>query len=661
MRMLSVKHTNYGIKDFTGSPDTSLKIIKGSLKISRNFSDWNSHILGSTCEFDIHNNKNDFFELFDLLYATERKYRITVTDTYDMVILFSGYINTEVTQQKYLKYQPIKIVASSFLSKLEYTSPDTIIEDIDVYSYIDIIDACLVSIGTNYNILVNVAGVPEEDTLDAGQSALNVTGHVSEAFWKDNVERLSSEEIVSSILKIFNCYLYWWDGKWYIEEYHLFWNTNKEFIEYTTGQSYGFEDAGVVRPETVVINDFHSYFKFIGRTQTIFVEPGNKINEIQLEDKIWRNLVPPDFRTPTKTHSTIPIPRYRHWMHYDEAGVYEIEVKNTSYGDIANSVKRTHTLPPDNATSIACNGLYYTFDVCMLELDEGKTNLTIKWKWAVDMDIVDSHEEIFARGRFYLKDALQDNFIVYDKANDEWKWVYGGGNMPCDENNIIDVSLLKDSTGLSNYKAGDVVEFTQTIPLNDVLGTGMEWRLVLGILETSFTVVNFNDYFPQEVYLGDVEVTSDGEKAFENNFEGSIVTDFLKKDSVSYDIFDIPFCNYINSIIRYSSQIEIKRTNKWKHPDMPYNPNMGVQTPEPLHIIRLVGITRQTNQSRQKITSDVLEPSSLLRPLMLFTDSLQSDKKFVLVAFEHNVDSGTYKVELREYDNETPIILDIYD
>ena len=51
-------------KDYVGDIDYSLRI--SALRISSTFEDWQQHIIGSVCEFDIQNNKSNYFELFDL-------------------------------------------------------------------------------------------------------------------------------------------------------------------------------------------------------------------------------------------------------------------------------------------------------------------------------------------------------------------------------------------------------------------------------------------------------------------------------------------------------------------------------------------------------------------------------------------------------------------
>ncbi len=65
-------------KDYVGDIDYSLSIPRGGLTISREMENWEQHVASCKCEIDILNDKGDYFELFDLLIATERKYRVVV-------------------------------------------------------------------------------------------------------------------------------------------------------------------------------------------------------------------------------------------------------------------------------------------------------------------------------------------------------------------------------------------------------------------------------------------------------------------------------------------------------------------------------------------------------------------------------------------------------
>ena len=106
--------------DYTGGA-TQLKLIADSVSINYNFEDWNNPIIGMQMEFDIINDKVDFYELLPLLTAEESEYKIrfvvkTLTTT---TALFEGFLNCDTITQKMLHKQIIKFAASSYLSKLD--------------------------------------------------------------------------------------------------------------------------------------------------------------------------------------------------------------------------------------------------------------------------------------------------------------------------------------------------------------------------------------------------------------------------------------------------------------------------------------------------------------------------------------------------------------
>ena len=62
------------------------------------------------------------------------------------------------------------------------------------------------------------------------------------------------------------------------------------------------------------------------------------------------------------------------------------------------------------------------------------------------------------------------------------------------------------------------------------------------------------------------------------------------------------------------------------------------------------------NATKQRITSNVIS-GKFLRLCSLFTESKQSDKKFVMMGLRHRVVEDIYEVQLEEYDNTTEINL----
>lgn len=72
----------------------------------------------------------------------------------------------------------------------------------------------------------------------------------------------------------------------------------------------------------------------------------------------------------------------------------------------------------------------------------------------------------------------------------------------------------------------------------------------------------------------------------------------------------------------------------------------------------MISEARFAQVSRQIITAKI-KYDGVLRPFMLFTDSKQSDKTFILVGYRMDVLNDSYDIELVEYDNSS--VIDLVD
>jgi hypothetical protein len=93
-------------KDYSGSI-TTFTLSRRGFSINYNWEDWDSYVIGLTCTFEIINDKADFFELFPLMNATEKKYKVVVEKSTvpDQVTLFEGFLNVEASSLKYLRWK----------------------------------------------------------------------------------------------------------------------------------------------------------------------------------------------------------------------------------------------------------------------------------------------------------------------------------------------------------------------------------------------------------------------------------------------------------------------------------------------------------------------------------------------------------------------------
>ena len=209
-------------KDYSGAI-TDVVLQDDAIAITNNFEDTESPIIGLRCEFYILNNKDDYFELFELLTATEQKFKVNVSVTAPYTATaFEGFMNVDTISHGYLHNQVMRLVASSYLSKLEYLTPASILTRQNV-TFIDLINEILVGCGAAFDIRVNCSMYATGDTLSSGKTLFNLNGITTEAFWDSDTERKNSLEILEAILLPLNCFLYWWDGYWYIEHFTDIW------------------------------------------------------------------------------------------------------------------------------------------------------------------------------------------------------------------------------------------------------------------------------------------------------------------------------------------------------------------------------------------------------------------------------------------------------
>jgi len=660
------QHTLY-IKewDYTGAIE-DLKGTAHGIVITYKGADWENYIIGANCEFDIINEKDDYFELLDLMFAVDKKYQIFIGAGFDGII-FEGFINVEAVEQKYLKKQTIRLVASSYLNRLEFVEfPFSMA--LTTLSFIDIIDGILRSTGIERDIWVSHSWRPEPLLIEAGKTLFNTTGIFLETFWENNVEKQNGYEILSSILKTFNCYLFYEDGHWSIVEYFLMWEQPRPVVIYTTGQSYNPTSVGVVDSVTTAPIDVNNLI-FTGQSQLLTANPGYKQIEIKTDLVKFDNLVLNDFSQPASTNITNPVPLMRHWLFFREFPVFTWTEQGQVFNTIENSAKRVLTEKPRHHQK----GLYTTFEVTI----DDNSSLQLKWKRTIaipsfiiaDWDNI-TELEYKIRSFYYLRiltylDDGQEYYIKFIK-DDNYKWFTMSGSAGGGLNEIINTFNKEqiDDLGIVN-EAFFIDEISQSIPISEVnehytggnllrgnhkfvLGIGVEAAEIKGKLngiKFSYAI----EYFP-EMWIGDIFVTTSGETPPDNLLKGEINIDFVNTKKINLEIGDIPNVNYKNGILMDYAAGEYKsRTENWTRP------NSGVLL-KPLDEIIMMDKFRLYYTAKQHLSGIVLQ-NTKLNILQMFTDINQPSKKYILMGLIYKPTKSMYEVQLLEYDNTTDINL----
>lgn len=654
-------------KDYTGDI-IDVKLRNNTFKLNREWQSLDDPILGVNIEFEVMNvgsdcgEEHDFFAYKDLLTATERQFKVII-ELYEFKQyhsrLFEGYINVDNSQLKYLKYQGIRLVASSYLSKLQHYSTVEL-ETIQGLTFIDYISSMLRELGSEDDIRINSSLLPVEDwgiqnitPGNPGFTLFNKTGAVTELFWENNVERESSYDILLKIMESFNCYIYWWDSKWYIERYNNIWGSavpDKYFVEYDINAQYSPQDNGVWTQETKRVYDVHE-LTFAGMTQKLSSIPGYRVIAVKINNKKFDNLVSPTFSPFTTVEDGNYIPsEYRKWYGFQtppgDTTMRWFDV-DKPYNDIEFAIRQQVL---DVTYYFTGHGLYTRF---LMTIKADETSLSLKWKYNVGDNWVQNGTDAVTFIQWYnlwFENEGSHKYLSY-REDRGWYLDNASGNASLEhhfaqpdfnqDTHTYEVNInipLKDLNKTYN-PGGYPIPYEGDVDLR--LGIGQVWRYA-----------NVTPQVLDGVYFGDVEVKSQGTELDPNYIEGTINTDFLNKKVFEMTLADQSDLTYKNGILRGSTLLQ--RTTLWQA----FDGDAGV----PLIDRLLEDKFRFYNVVRLQIQGNAF-PSHLdgfmpfWRPFTLFQDSKQGDMKYILVGLQYRIDMSMYDLILLEYDNETDVNL----
>lgn len=679
-------------KDYDSGSIVPLDLQNEAIEISNTFSDLETPVIGLRCEFYVLNNKSNYFQLFELLTATERQFLVEVTMAQPTsATIFKGFLNVDTISHGYVHNQVMRLIATSYLSKLEHLTPTSILERQNVF-FINLIDEILRSTGAEYNIRVNCKLFAEGDTLATGQTLFNKNGVNTEAFWSSDIDRLNSLEVLEAILLPLNCYIYWWDNYWYIEHFSDIWQTTVPYVEYVTGENYSNTDsvttssAGTVVNVSKTINDTHT-LRFRDTAQEAHVVPGNRLIQVKFNssDSLLLNLLSQIPKSPTyfiNIPSTfveitdlavrssgiyiaadIPTTYAREWAYYSSNIVPQYwRDGGVPRKGIQNAITRYR----DYYGRAAGPQLGQKFEVTIIE----ETSITVSFSYS-DIDgelrnvVYNDPVNIWRYSMefwyaIYFTHNGQTKFLIKDDDTNQWyvSTTYGEFiNIPPPEIsstpncNKITVQADQFNKEIDGFRVSD------TIPLGEVyqaVNTNQGFLITEEITEFNFVIcgeVLFKQVYrddartrnlPKHVYWGDIHITTTNDLDFDI-IEGSINTDFLNKKELTFFIGDNPNLNYTNGILQ-GEYLE-KRVTGWRRDSW---------TGEPLINLFFAEKFRMYNATKQKLTSPVVQ-TTLLRPFSLYTESRQGGKKYVLSNYFLAPSEDRWDVTLLEYDNETEV------
>jgi hypothetical protein len=615
---------------YSGSIE-DLTLVANSFQIDYKPNGWENPIIGLAASFGILNDETDYFTLLPLLTATEKQYWVRVTRVSpSSLTLFEGYIACNNNEQKYLKNRAISLVATSYLSKLQYVTPPSI-ETLQTISFIDYLDDCLRQTGTQQNIRINSSLYPTGDTIGATSSMFNKAGIFSEVFHQNNIDKDNALDVITKILGEFDCFIYWYNENWYIERYDDIFNaTTQSYVEYTTGSSYGPSDTAASHSTSYTPIDFQDLSP-IGQSQTIGIIQGMKEIEVKIPAQRYTNLVPSTLR------DALPItisanPTLRTWEYWNSpSGVFSSATMGYPLGKINSGALRTGwfvTGTPDYH-----KGIYTKIRVTVAASD---TVLEIQFKYQTikgSFGSFTSWEDYQFNFYYWIRIAGTSNYLYYTEGSDTWSLIssteIGGKNRVVIEGHNFDDQSAS-------------VDVSVSIPLSDVtsLSAGdYDFVLCIGTerIDNSGAGGSYDGPAYSAMY-GDPHVKTTG-TAPDNNYKGVISTDMLNKLSIELPFADFDSFNFKNTLVRGTGFAS--RTTTWTDDGANH---YTIATQKIRSRFRLYRIPRQ------KITAKI-STAEFYRPLRNFTDSEQSGKQFILFGFTYYPERDQMQIILMEYDN----------
>jgi hypothetical protein len=607
--------------DYTGSV-TDLVLVAGSDQVKYNFGDWNDPIIGLTASFEIVNNGSSFFDLLPLLTAEERQYRIRFEQTSPSThYIFTGFLNCDTNEVTYLRNRPIRLNASSYLSKLQYVKP-ALLETLENRSLIDFINECLALTGSTDPIRVNSKLYQYNDTLPTGHTLFNRCGLFTEIFWKNNVDRDTALDIVKKILEAFDCYIYWYANSWYIERYEDIWNSTQNYVIYTSGSSYEYADPGSTAQTTDASVDIQS-LDLVDQSQTIQMIAGLKEIEVRKTQQTLFNLTVNDFLNAADVSTGSPTPGYRTWLKWSTSIAWSL--LGQPYKTISNGIKRV-------GSQEVYKGLYTRFKLTK----DAATSLTIKWKFVTFKGSFGSWTGDWSDYTFefywYLRDntGVPSNYYIWENPSSGWARESG-----TEATHVQKVTI----EGTEFDDANVAVEISLTIPLGDTTGLSDGDKDLVFCLGTELVKRSgVSDVPAYTAYIGDVVIQASGIQD-NNNIQAVINTNFLDKKEITLEVYDVSNVNIKNGIFHGSAYTA--RTTTW-------TTNGTLWESLARRILR--NKFQLYNRSRQRLTTQA-KTYNKYKPLAMFTDSEQSGKKFLLTAYTYRPSRDLYDMELSEYDN----------
>lgn len=617
--------------DYTGD-STELKTT--DLRISYNDDE---NIISTGASLTIINTFADWKELDDLLGNYEKQYKGKIIKNGET--LFEGYLICDLNEQDF-NHQPV--VRLNFTNYIRRLKDEYIITDNETITLLSLIQTCLTKTGNLYDICVNTS-IYHEDT--TGNFLMN-TKVSTDVFFRNELQTLNAYDILQSILKSFDAYLYTYKDKYYIERYNDIDNTGDWIVYTITGTT-----SSVLSNKKQALNkqdDFH----YLNGSQVLQYNSGANTLEINLEDKRYNNLTDITFTNFIDGGALNNIDvNNRGWKYSTgtatNASTTILKINGNHLGinnpinlSITSDHSWSHYLSYETNTSFLTWGVYTNFKITV---EDEYTELKINWKHINRLLNNISHVNVNTKGfyhYYYLRlittDPLYKTYIVYDEVDEEWKTQISNAASAVQK-------VYRSSDQVNQDTAEDLIE--ANIKIGDIEALrGTDVSIVLGIF---YPTADWQGSGPGEILLtrstiGDVIITVDGTK-MDNFYSSTINENFIKVEKMDLKLFDAPNLNYANGLMYEDSFGRDTRTHQWTEDGVAYNTLI-----EYIIKSRFNRLYKTTKNLKARIFY-----TGFIKPLCIVTDDNLSSMEFIVHDYTYDVLDNRFAINMSEYTKET--------
>jgi len=579
-------------------------------------------------------NTGEFDDYDDMLKNKERQYKVKIFNFNTGQMYFEGYLICDEIQQQLINQGEISLLFTDYLKRLEDIELELTIGE--TRSVIDYLQQILALTSLYYPIYVNSRLFPEGGDNSEGKTLFDQAYIDSDLFFKNLVETKSAYEVLNSILKSFRCYLYQYDNAWYIERYGDLMQQDYVWTKYEYGELTGESDSTKYAEYNRQANDF----VYINISQTRNFVSGLKTFELKLNDEtydtlVYNNAVDASIKSSGSRYFVTPMPALLPKQWYISPYANEWNVYTGFYG----IEKAMHWQAFNNF-----DGLYYKFKMSFNDVED--TTLKVSFKSFCQGNIPSNPDQLSYYGRFFIY-KMQPSYNYYVALNEDSSVVYTEYN-PVGGPYVFESEWKYVESDLIN----NTIEFKKSINISDLaeFSTNGEQEFIFGLLPVGYRYANGDDdiedntftYLPRQ-NIGDIIVSVNAEDQ-DNNILASVEDDFVKKESLEIDLFDINSLNLKNGLFIKDASL-YTRVYLWSDDQVSSLPLVD-------HIIR--GVTSYTAKTRSVLTASA-KMNAFPKPLSILTDN-NLNMNFILSGYDYDMVNNVISLTANEYGDEEIII-----